>query len=203
MNRLKDDESEDQSFSQDDDLLGGLDLPDEEPSTDETDSDDLVSLQDETPGDSETEPSSIENEITSEQEPVATPSAEQPPTTKPSDEIAQEFIASVSTSTLASAPPGYRVTQHLGLIHVAVLRQSPRIEDMPIQDGLDEAVHELKKQAVAKDGNAIIGIHVNVTPLGQLYPDSVWICATGTCCRIVPRARRNKSSTKQHSETNL
>jgi len=103
-------------------------------------------------------------------------------------------------STLNTLPPGWKLVKTVGLVQTAVLLQSKRIQELRIQEGMKSVIHQLKEEAVSENGNAILGIQVSITPLGQLYPDSVWVSATGTCCVIERRKKRPKKEETEEAE---
>ena len=104
--------------------------------------------------------------------------------------LTQEAAQNIHVSTLTTVPPGYRLVKTLGLAQTAVLLQAKRIQELRLQKGMQEVIVQLKEEAASQEGNAVLGIQISVTPLGQLYPDSVWITANGTCCVIERRKKR-------------
>lgn len=141
------------------------------------------------------------------EEPTSPPQLSSPDT--PADEVSkivklpelkklsQEAQDDIHVSTLATVPPGYRLIKTLGLVQTAVLLQAKRIQELRLQKGMQDVIFQLKEEAVAQEGNAVLGIQISVTPLGQLYPDSVWITGSGTCC-IIERYKKRPPKPQEY-----
>lgn len=182
------------------DLLGGIDLGGDQ-TPEDTAAEQSV----------EQEPPPVETqaqEAPSEEDLSLEPSGETPDaqTTEPDrsspkivelpelKKLTDEELGGVHISTLNTLPPGKQLIKTLGLVQAVELVQARRIQELKLEAGLEAVVRKLRQAAVDHDGNAVLGINISLTPLGQLYPDSVWISACGTCCLLKSRKPKKKKS---------
>jgi septal ring-binding cell division protein DamX len=197
MGAAEDEKNQDQPL-EGEDLLSGIDLGGEavEPEADSAPETEDSSEQIESP-ELETEAETMESDTEASSE-SSTPAPEEDTHIVEISELKkldEEAASEIYVSTLNTLPPGFKLLKTLGLVQTAILLQARRIQELRLQTGMQDVIHQLKEEAASTEGNAIVGIQISVTPLGQLYPDSVWITAMGTCA-VIERRKPTKKKTK-------